>query len=99
MNFADAVRRMLEYLGVRPRQGQGEPSESLTEALLSGDASSASGRSKSGHWRVACSCGFEREATTAWEATEIASVHVRKILGAPELNHTWTIEEPSSGPA
>jgi hypothetical protein len=49
---------------------------------------------KPGQWRVACSCGFEREATTAWEATEIAKLHVQRISGVSRENPTWTITRP-----
>ena len=33
-------------------------------------------------WRVSCSCGYEREATSAWAATAIFRLHVKLILGA-----------------
>lgn len=45
-------------------------------------------------WRVTCSCGFEREATSAWAATASFKLHVRLILGARDQDHTFTIEEP-----
>jgi hypothetical protein len=96
MNFGDILRRIFEYC-LRPGQGEIEQSESLTEVLLSGEASaSASASETSGLWRVACCCGFERQAATAWQATEIAKLHVRAILQEPEQDHTWTIEEPPS---
>jgi hypothetical protein len=44
-------------------------------------------------WRVVCSCGWEREASSAWAATAIVRLHVRH-LGAPGIEHTITIEEP-----
>jgi hypothetical protein len=97
MSFPYAIRRIFEYLARRQRQDELQPGESLTDALLPGDISaSASASGKVGNWRVACSCGFERQATTAWEATGIAKLHVREILGRPEESHTWTIEEPPS---
>ncbi len=45
-------------------------------------------------WRVSCSCGYEREATSAWAATAIFRLHVKLILGARQEEHTLTIEEP-----
>ena len=45
-------------------------------------------------WRVACSCGYEREATSAWAATAIFRLHVKMILGAGQEEHTLAIEEP-----
>ena len=36
-------------------------------------------------WRVTCSCGYQREATSAWAATAIFRLHVKTILGAREL--------------
>jgi hypothetical protein len=45
-------------------------------------------------WRVTCSCGYEREATSAWAATAIFRLHVKTILGAREEEHTLAIEEP-----
>ena len=45
-------------------------------------------------WRVICSCGYEREATSAWAATAIFRLHVKMILGARQEEHTVAIEEP-----
>lgn len=45
-------------------------------------------------WRVICSCGYEREATSAWAATAIFRLHVKMILGARQEAHTVAIEEP-----
>lgn len=45
-------------------------------------------------WRVTCSCGYEREATSAWAATAIFRLHVKTILGARQEEHTLSIEEP-----
>jgi hypothetical protein len=47
-------------------------------------------------WRVTCSCGYEREAASAWAATAIFRVHVKMILGARQEEHTLAIEEPPS---
>lgn len=97
MTFGHTLRRICHYFRRRPGEGEIAPGGSLTDALLTGDMSApVSGIDKTRHWRVACSCGFERTATTAWHATEIARFHVRTILRAPEQNHTWTIEEPPS---
>ncbi|HEX6079499.1 MAG TPA: hypothetical protein VF197_07700 [Methylomirabilota bacterium] len=50
-------------------------------------------------WRVVCSCGYEREATSAWAATAIFRLHVKMILGARQEEHTVAIEEPpADGP-
>ena len=101
MNLRNAIRRMLSQLRVCPTLGTSERSESLTEALFTEESSSLTRETgkPAPLWRVACSCGFDCAATTAWEATEIAKLHVRTILEAPEQNHTWTIEEPPSGRA
>ena len=45
-------------------------------------------------WRVICSCGYEREATSAWAATAIFRLHVKAILDARAEEHILTIEEP-----
>ena len=45
-------------------------------------------------WRVTCSCGYEREATSAWAATAIFRLHVKMILGARQEEHTLAIAEP-----
>lgn len=47
-------------------------------------------------WRVSCSCGYERDATSAWAATAIFRLHVKLILGARQEEHTLTIEEPQA---
>lgn len=44
-------------------------------------------------WRVARSCGWEREASSAWAATVIVRLHAR-CLGALGIEHTLTLEEP-----
>ena len=44
-------------------------------------------------WRVVCSCGWEREASSAWAATASVRLHVQH-LGAPGIEHAVTIEEP-----
>lgn len=50
-------------------------------------------------WRIVCSCGYEREATSAWAATAIFRLHVKMILGARQEEHTVAIEEPpAEGP-
>ena len=43
--------------------------------------------------RVVCSCGWEREASSAWAATAIVRLHVRH-LGTPGIERAVTIEEP-----
>ena len=45
-------------------------------------------------WRVLCSCGYKREATSAWAATAIFRLHVKTILRGRAEEHTLTIEEP-----
>lgn len=49
-------------------------------------------------WRVTCSCGYEREATSAWAATAIFRLHVKTILSERGdergKEHTVAIEEP-----
>lgn len=94
---------MLKAIFTRLRRQRGETdcSKSLTERLLTAGSPPADGMSKHQLWRVACSCGFEREATSAWAATAIAKLHVQMIRGAREQDHTFTIEEPlrdDSGP-
>lgn len=49
-------------------------------------------------WRVVCSCGWEREAPSAWAATASVRLHVQH-LGAPGIEHTMTIEPPPVDPA
>jgi hypothetical protein len=48
---------------------------------------------KKSRWRVVCSCGWEREASSAWASTASVRLHVRH-LGAPGIGHSVTIEEP-----
>jgi len=48
---------------------------------------------KKPRWRVVCSCGWEREASSAWAATASVRLHVRH-LGSPGIQHSLTIEEP-----
>jgi hypothetical protein len=86
MNLRNAMRSILLHLRLRPTQGRSERSERLTDAIFTGRPSSLTREpGKPVHlWRVACSCGFDPAATTAWEATEIAKLHVRTILKAPE---------------
>jgi hypothetical protein len=44
-------------------------------------------------WRITCSCGWEREASSAWAATALFRLHARH-LGDRSVEHTLTIEEP-----
>jgi hypothetical protein len=45
------------------------------------------------NWLVTCSCGWTRQAFSAWTATAIARLHARYLTG-PDLEHdTVTIEE------
>jgi hypothetical protein len=46
-------------------------------------------------WLVTCACGWERRASSAWTAPAIVRLHVWH-LGAPGIEHTVTIEEPSA---
>jgi hypothetical protein len=45
------------------------------------------------YWRITCSCGWERPASSAWTATEIAALHARHPAD-PAVEHILTIEEP-----
>jgi hypothetical protein len=45
-------------------------------------------------WRVACACGFEREASSAWAATAIARQHAQLLLDSPGSDHEIIVEEP-----
>jgi hypothetical protein len=45
------------------------------------------------YWRLACSCGWERPASSAWTATEIAALHARGPAD-PAVEHVLSIEEP-----
>jgi hypothetical protein len=45
-------------------------------------------------WLITCTCGWIREASSAWAATAIARLHAR-YLSTPGTAHTTiTIEEP-----
>ena len=44
-------------------------------------------------WLVTCSCGYEREAISAWAATATAKLHVVH-LGDKAVEHHTTITEP-----
>lgn len=44
-------------------------------------------------WLITCSCGWGREAASAWAATAIARLHAR-YLAVPGTEHTIAIEEP-----
>lgn len=44
-------------------------------------------------WRIACSCGWERSASSAWAATAIFRLHTR-YLADPGAEHFIMIEEP-----
>ena len=46
-------------------------------------------------WRIRCSCGWEREASSAWAATAIFRLHAR-YLGAPGIEYIITIAEPAA---
>jgi hypothetical protein len=48
---------------------------------------------KKPRWFVTRSCGWTREASSAWAANAIVRLHARH-LGAPGIEHTLTIEEP-----
>jgi len=48
-------------------------------------------------WVIACTCGWDHEATSAWAATEIASLHARHLADA-DAEHVITIREPSDTP-
>jgi hypothetical protein len=50
-------------------------------------------------WRVACACGFEQKAPSAWEATAIARRHAQLLIDSPESGHEIIVEEPSDAPA
>jgi hypothetical protein len=43
---------------------------------------------------VACACGFEREASSAWAATAIARQHAQLLLDSPGSDHEIIVEEP-----
>jgi hypothetical protein len=45
-------------------------------------------------WRITCTCGWIREASSAWAATAIARLHARH-LAVPGHAHTIMIEEPA----
>ena len=50
---------------------------------------------------MACACGFEREASSAWAATAIARQHAQLLLDSPGSDHEIIVEEPpvdSAGP-
>jgi hypothetical protein len=44
-------------------------------------------------WRIRCSCGWERAASSAWAATALFRLHARD-LSLPGSEHTMTLEEP-----
>ncbi|HKW91346.1 MAG TPA: hypothetical protein VJX92_05555 [Methylomirabilota bacterium] len=48
-------------------------------------------------WVIACTCGWDKEASSAWDATEIASRHARH-LSEQGAEHVITIKEPSDTP-
>ncbi len=48
-------------------------------------------------WLIACTCGWDREASSAWSATAIASLHAR-YLTAAGTEHVITIQEPPDEP-
>ena len=48
-------------------------------------------------WVVACTCGWDWEATSAWAATEIATLHARHLTER-DAEHVITIREPSDTP-
>ena len=50
-------------------------------------------------WRVACACGFEQKARSAWEATAIARRHAQLLIDSPGSGHEIIVEEPSDAPA
>ena len=50
-------------------------------------------------WRVACACGFEQKAPSAWEATAIARRHAQLLIDSPGSGHEIIVEEPSDAPA
>jgi len=50
-------------------------------------------------WRVACACGFEQTAPSAWEATAIARRHAQLLIDSPGSAHEIIVEEPSDVPA
>jgi len=43
-------------------------------------------------WLVTCSCGWERECVSAWQAHAAAKLHQR--LGDFDVKHTVSIEAP-----
>ena len=49
-------------------------------------------------WRVACACGFEQKAPSAWEATAIARRHAQLLIDSPGSGHEIIVEEPSDAP-
>jgi hypothetical protein len=49
-------------------------------------------------WRITCSCGWERSASSAWAATAIAALHARHPAD-PSTEHTITVEEPPADAA
>src|ERR1700730_8759990 len=49
-------------------------------------------------WRVVCSCGWTREASSAWAAKSMSRLHER--IGLPEVKHAARVEfldGPESG--
>jgi len=45
-------------------------------------------------WVITCSCGWTRQASSAWTATAIARLHARYLMGPDTTHDTITIEEP-----
>ncbi len=50
-------------------------------------------RSSKRHWRVTCSCGWDRECVSRWAAESVAKLHPK--LGASDAIHTVHAEAPS----
>jgi hypothetical protein len=48
-------------------------------------------------WLLTCSCGWTSAFSQRWHAESVAKLHPR--LGEPGIEHTVTIEEPSTDPA
>jgi hypothetical protein len=49
-------------------------------------------------WVVTCSCGWTRQASSAWTATALARLHARYLFGPDTIHDTIIIQESSGQP-
>jgi hypothetical protein len=80
----------------RRRRVNLKPAKAIGVTIPPSLAAGGSGdRVTANHWRVMCSCGWERECSSEWAARSVAKLHPQR---APmDVAHVTRVERPDTG--